>query len=60
MAAAHFNFTFTSLHIPGVQNNIADALSRFHWQEFRQSAPAAQPLPVVIPRQLLEDLTASY
>ena len=29
-AAAHFNFTFTSQHIPGVHNHIADALSRFH------------------------------
>ena len=30
-AAAHFNFTFTSQHIPRDHNNIADALSRFHW-----------------------------
>ena len=34
-AAARFNFTFTSQHIPGIHNNIADALSRFHWQDFR-------------------------
>ena len=31
-AAAHFNFTFTSQYIPGIHNNIADALSHFHWQ----------------------------
>ena len=38
----------TSQHIPGVHNNIADALSRFHWQDFRRLAPTAQPHPVPI------------
>ena len=53
-AAARFNFTFTSQHIPGIHNNIADALSRFHWQEFRRLAPLAQPYPVPVPHQLWE------
>lgn len=53
-AAARFNFTFTSQHIPGVHNNIADALSRFRWQEFRRLAPQAQPHPVPIAHQLWE------
>ena len=57
MAAARFHFTFSSQHIPGVQNPIADALSRFNWQEFRRLAPHAQPCPVPIPQELLEDLT---
>ena len=52
--AARFNFTFTSQHIPGIHNNIADALSRFHWQEFRRLAPLAQPYPVPVPHQLWE------
>lgn len=51
-AAARFNFTFTSQHIPGVHNNIADALSRFHWQQFRRLAPMAHPHPVPIAPQL--------
>ena len=29
-SAARFNFSFSSLHVPGILNNIADALSRFH------------------------------
>ena len=53
-AAARFNFTFTSQHIPGVHNNIADALSRFHWQEFRRLAPMAHPHPLPITPQLWE------
>jgi len=39
------------LNIPGIHNNIADALSRFHWQEFRRLAPWAQPYPVPVPHQ---------
>ena len=50
--AARFNFTFTAQHIPGIHNNIADALSRFHWQEFRQLAPDAQLHLVPVPHQL--------
>jgi hypothetical protein len=30
LAAARFNVSFSSLHIPGAHNSIADALSRFH------------------------------
>lgn len=53
-AAARFNFTFTAQHIPGIHNNIADALSRFHWQEFRRLAPDAQLHPVPVSHQLWE------
>lgn len=53
-AAARFNFTFTSQHIPGIHNNIADAHSRFHWQDFRRLAPWAHPYPVPVPHQLWE------
>ena len=56
-AAARFNFTFTSQHTPGIHNNIADALSHFHWQDFRRLAPWAQPYPVPVPHQLWELLT---
>ena len=47
------------LHVPGIHNCIADALSRFHWQEFRRLAPKAQLHPVSIPPQLLEELIDS-
>ena len=53
-AAARFNFTFTSQHIPNIHNNIADALSRFYWQDFRCLAPMAQLHPVPIASQLWE------
>ena len=51
-AAARHNFTFTAIHLPGIHNSIADALSRFRWQEFRRLAPEALPLPAPIPHQL--------
>ena len=47
------------LHVPRIHNCIADALSRFHWQEFRMLAPKAQLHPVSIPPQLLEELIDS-
>ena len=59
-SAARFNFSFASQHVPGVHNCIADALSRFHWQEFRRLAPQAQLLPVSIPSHLLEELIGSH
>ena len=50
--SARFNFTFTAQHLPGIHNNIADALSCFRWQEFRRLAPEPQLLPVTVPQQL--------
>ena len=52
--AAHFNFTFTAQHIPRIHDNIADTLSQFRWQEFRQLAPDVQLHPVPVPPQLSE------
>jgi len=57
-SAAHHNFSFSSHHVPGVSNQLADALSRFNWQEFRRLAPEAQPLPAVVPPELLAELTS--
>ena len=46
--AARFNFTFQAQHIPGLDNPVADALSRFCWQVFRQLAPdSAMPTPIL-------------
>ena len=55
-AAAKSNFNFTAQDVPVIHNAAADALSRFHWQEFRRLAPEAHPVPVDIPQSLLEDL----
>ena len=36
------NVFLYAVHIPGVKNDIADALSRFQWDRFRELAPAAE------------------
>ena len=41
-AAARGNFTVTLKHIAGVDNSIADALSRFQEDRFRRLAPLAR------------------
>ena len=49
MQCLKFNIIFKAVHIPGINNNIADALSRFQMGRFRALAPRAQmdmtPLP---------------
>ena len=58
LAAARYSFSFSAQHVPGVNNQIADALSRFRWQDFRQLVPDAQRHPTWIPPELLADLTS--
>ena len=57
LAAAAHSFP---KHVPGVTNQIADALSHFRWQEFRRLAPNTQPHPTSmrIPLDLLTELTS--
>ena len=43
------NFTFTAKHIPGLDNSIADSLSRFQMDRFHSLAPNASPTPCIIP-----------
>lgn len=57
LVAARHCFTFSGIHVPGINNSIADALSRFHWQAFRRLAPHAREFPVPIPPQLLARLS---
>lgn len=45
------NIQFRALHIPGANNTAADALSRFHFQKFRNAAPGAHSHPTPIPDQ---------
>ena len=51
--AAMGNYHVGIAHIPGVDNCIADHLSRFSMQAFRQAAPdaALEPTPISIPVQ---------
>ena len=48
------NFYFFAKHIPGVRNEIADSLSRFQVERFRDLAPWADAQPQQIPPHLLE------
>ncbi|XP_063054526.1 uncharacterized protein LOC134448797 [Engraulis encrasicolus] len=43
------NFVFSAAHVPGHSNVIADALSRFHLQEFRRLCPSASSTPLRCP-----------
>lgn len=46
------NCFIKAVHVPGVENSIADALSRFQWDRFRKLAPAAEQRSVPCPRHL--------
>jgi hypothetical protein len=48
------NIWFKCKHIPGINNSIADSLSRFDFQRFRQLAPDAEKVAVPVPLQLLD------
>ena len=50
--AAHCNFHVLIAHIPGIDNSIADSLSRMQLQRFRSLAPTADPLPTPTPANL--------
>ena len=43
------NFSIRACHIPGLDNKIADALSRFKFQEFRALCPDAAPSSLACP-----------
>jgi hypothetical protein len=53
LVAAKNNFAFAAEFIPGKDNNIADALSRFQFDRFRQLAPEADPSPTPLPTEVL-------
>ncbi|XP_076158650.1 uncharacterized protein LOC143141830 [Alosa pseudoharengus] len=44
------NFIISAEHIPGHCNVLADALSRFRFQEFKQLCPSASPDPTPCPQ----------
>ncbi len=53
---AKFQFVATAAHVPGVQNTLADALSRDNWALFHCCLPQADRLPTPIPTALAEGL----
>ena len=57
--AAHNNFNMCVQHIPGVNNVIADALSRFQQDRFRKLAPNANLHPDNIPAWPQQAFTAA-
>ena len=44
-----WNIFMYAVHIPGVDNRLADALSRFQWDKFRELAPHADKKGVPCP-----------
>ena len=48
------NFTLNVKHVPGSDNSIPDALSRFQMQRFHLLAPNAAPQPTVIPESMIQ------
>ena len=57
--AACGNFALTIKHVRGVDNGIADAVSRFQEPRFRKLAPTAQRNPVPLPGGFWEELRGS-
>ena len=53
---AKFHFTVVAAHIPGVENVLADALSRNHLDIFFASLPQACSYPDIVPRELVQGL----
>lgn len=49
LCCLHFNIHFTARHIPGVENGVADALSRFDFTQFCALAPGAAALGLPCP-----------
>ena len=60
LIAANKGFSVSLKHILGVHNPIADAISRFQEQRFRQLMPTAEVQPTKIPAELWSILTATY
>jgi len=58
-ACLKYNILFNSRHLPGVDNTLADSLSRFQVDQFKRLAPWARDQPDPVPQHLqLETLLA--
>ena len=54
--AIHHSFSFTASSVRGKDNPVADAISRFQFQRFRQLAPLADAEPTAVPPALVAAL----
>ena len=54
LEAANHQFNLFLKYIPGKQNTIADSISRFQVDRFRQEMPNAEPTPTTMPPQVIE------
>ena len=50
--AAHYRFSISACHIPGVHNTVADNISRGRVSSLHAQVPGIRPQAVVIPRSL--------
>lgn len=57
VAATH-SFDLQVIHVPGVENSAADALSRLQIDRFRQLHPSAAATPTLVPQSLTAFLAA--
>ena len=46
------NIVFQACHVPGIENELADALSCQHINRFRELAPEAQARPELLPQEV--------
>ena len=58
-SCARYNFTIRLFHLPGIDNDIADSLSRAEFSRFRSLAPSADYYPVTLP-DLFSSLRSVY
>lgn len=52
--AANHQFSLSLKHIPGVQNTIADYISRFQVQKFKALAPDTDTSPTTLPTRVIQ------
>ena len=56
---ASYNVILLGDHIPGVENGIADALSRNNQPSFLTQVPTAHQEPTVLPQELVQALVVN-
>ena len=56
---ARYSIRVSAQHVPGVDNILADALSRNNTNKFFLSLPKADPLPTPVPEDLLDLVVGS-